>query len=153
MDFGCHWINYEYLLYGLFRCNLDLMKLFRRIAALLVLVAWLPATTHCLLGAVLQGAESGGCCGESHDYQHKHDGSGACGICSTLGSGHFLVPDQDFFIADFCATMWWRAFLPTPAIDSIGVTGIDSGRAPPDLARWHFLTRAALPGRSPSLFV
>ena len=153
VDFGCHWINYEYLPYGLFRCNLDLMKLFRRIAALLVLVAWLPATTCCLLGAVLEDSESNGCCGESHDQRNDHRDLGGCGICNICESGDYLLSAQGVFVPGFYATLSWALLFPDQAIDSPAVASINASRVPPDLARWQFFTRAALPGRSPSLLV
>ena len=128
------------------------MTLLRRIAALVVLVAWLPATTHCLLGAVLEESESSGCCSESRDQQNEHRDLGGCGICVTCESGDYLLSAQSVFILDFQATLSCELLLTAQAIGSPFVASINVSRAPPDLARWHFFTRAALPGRSPSCF-
>ena len=128
------------------------MKLLRRIAALLVLVAWLPATTCCLLGAVLEDSESSGCCSESHDQRNDHRDLGGCGICNTCESGDYLLAAQGVFVSGFYATLSWALLFPDQAIDSPAVASINASRAPPDLARWQFFTRAAIPGRSPSCF-
>ena len=128
------------------------MTLLRRIAALVVLVAWLPATTHCLLGAVLEESESSGCCSESRDQQNEHRDLGGCGICGSCESGDYLLSTQSVFIPAFQATLSCALLFPDRAVDSSVVASINAGRAPPDLARWQFFTRAALPGRSPSCF-
>ena len=128
-----------------------IVKLLRHIMALMVLVAWLPATTHCLMGACLQESKKGGCCGELQGQQHKHDDPGGCGMCS-LGAGEFLVPATDVFIANFQFTLCWEILFPPHRVHSFKLDGIETDRAPPDLARWQFTIRAALPGRSPSCF-
>ena len=148
----CHWMNFEYLPWALFRCILVLMKLVRRIAALFVLVAWLPATTCCLLGAVLEDPGSNGCCSESQDQQNEHGDLGGCGICDTCESGDYLLSTQSIFIQGFHATLSCALLFPDRVVDSPVVASINTSRAPPDLARWQFFTRAALPGRSPSCF-
>ena len=128
------------------------MKLLRHIVALVVLVAWLPATTHCLLGAGLEESESSDCCSESRNQQNEHRDLGGCGICDTCESGDYLLPAQSVFIPDFQATLSCELLFPDRAICSPVVASINASRAPPDLARWQFFTRAALPGRSPSCF-
>ena len=128
------------------------MTLLRRIAALVVLVAWLPATTHCLLAAVLEESETSGCCSESRDQQNEHRDLGGCGICNTCESGDYLLAAQGVFVSGFYATLSWALLFPDQAIDSPAVASINASRAPPDLARWQFFTRAAIPGRSPSCF-
>ena len=144
--------NPERLLNSFNRCRFNPMTLLRRIVALVVLVAWLPATTHCLLGAVLKGSESGGCCSESHDQRNDHRDLGGCGICNTCESGDYLLSAQGVFVPGFYATLSWALLFPDQAIDSPAVASINASRAPPDLARWQFFTRAAIPGRSPSCF-
>ena len=144
--------NPERLLNSFNRCRLNPMTLLRHIAALVVLVAWLPATTHCLLGAVLEDSESSGCCSESRDQQNEHRDLGGCGICVTCESGDYLLSAQSVFIQGFHATLSCALLFPDRAVDSPVVASINVSRAPPDLARWQFFTRAALPGRSPSCF-
>jgi hypothetical protein len=123
------------------------VKLLRIITALTVLAAWLPATSHCLLAGV--GALTDSCCEDSHPYEEAPDGShDDCGTC-VVESGNFKLADADHFHFDFQATLSWRLQLPQKPEPDPGAALLDSGRAPPDLARWHFQTRAALPGRAP----
>ena len=144
--------NPERLLNSFNRCRFSPMILLRRIAALFVLVAWLPATTCCLLGAVLEDPGSNGCCSESQDQQNEHRDLGGCGICGICESGDYLLSAQGIFIPGFHATLSCALLFPDRAVDSPVVASINASRAPPDLARWQFFTRAALPGRSPSCF-
>ena len=125
----------------------SVVKLLRIITALTVLAAWLPATSHCLLAGV--GALTDSCCEDSHPYEEAPDGShDDCGTCM-VESGNFKLADADHFHFDFQATLSWRLLLPATPESDFGAVLPDSGRAPPDLARWHFQTRAALPGRAP----
>lgn len=125
------------------------MRFIRHIAALAVLVAWLPATNHCLVGAVMPVTESGGCCGETNEHRHQHDPSENCGMCS-IESGDILLSASDVFVADFHATLAWGKLSFKEPSDLFKLMGYGLGRAPPDLASWHFNIRNALPGRSPS---
>ena len=119
---------------------------------LAILIAWMPATTYCLLGAVLQSDKLADCCGESHDQQHEQHDLGGCGICVTWESGDYLLSAQSAFFRAFQATLSCELLFPVRATSSPVVALINASRAPPDLARWQFFTRAALPGRSPSCF-
>ena len=126
----------------------SVVKLLRIITALTVLAAWLPATSHCLLAGV--GALADSCCEDSHVREEAPDGShDDCGTC-VVESGNFKLADADFFHFDFHATLSYRLQLPPTPESDFGASLLDSGRAPPDLAHWHFRTRAALPGRAPA---
>jgi len=125
----------------------SVVKLLRIITALTVLAAWLPATSHCLLAGV--GALADSCCEDLHAREEAPDGShDDCGTC-VVESGNFKLADEDYFHFDFHATLSWRLQLPQNPESDLGAALLDSGRAPPDLVRWHFRIRAALPGRTP----
>ena len=88
-----------------------------------------------------------------HDQRNDHRDLGGCGICNTCESGDYLLSAQGVFVPGFYATLSRALLFPDQAIDSPAVASINASRAPPDLARWQFFTRAAIPGRSPSCFV
>lgn len=128
------------------------MRFFRRIAALLVLVAWLPATNCCLIGAVTPSSELGGCCGETDERPHQDIPCDSCAMCS-LESGDILPYTPDFFAANFKDFLLWEKLSLGGPLGSFKITGFGLERAPPDLASWHFNVRNALPGRSPSIIL
>ena len=124
------------------------VELIRTIVALTVLAAWLPATSHCLLA----GADSVSVnCQEKHHHgdapSHSH---GDCGVC-VLETGGFKLADQEVFHFAFASILSWDLKLPTPPNVTLNAAQHVSSRAPPDLKRWQFLTRAALPGRAPAI--
>ena len=129
-----------------------LVRLIRTIAALTVLAAWLPATSHCLLGAV--DLMPINCFQEPHSHgegepEHSHDD---CSSCSVVESGNYKLSAKDAYDLAFQSTFCWQ-LLPSsiPALNPTKARP-DSGRAPPDLAvRWQFLTRTAIPGRAPAV--
>ena len=126
------------------------MKRFRFMVTLMVLAAWLPATSHCLLGSVEM--IPGACHQEPHSHgdgepEHSHDDCGQC----VLETGSFKLAKNDTAHLGFTATLAWLLKLPTPPTEASIVRRAVSGRSPPDIARYHFLTRAALPGRAPAL--
>ena len=129
----------------------NLVKLIRIIAALTVLAAWLPATSHCLLSAV--ELMPGTYCQEPHSHGegepvHSHDDCGSCGV---VESGHYKLSSKDAYHLTFQAAFCWQLISPcVPAINT-SQAYLDSGRAPPDIVRWQFFTRAALPGRAPAI--
>ena len=117
-------------------------------AALMVLAAWLPATSHCLwTGAGLMP----GSCQTEHQHgdapAHSHD---YCGQC-VLESGSFKLTEKDSASFAFVALGVWQLLQTAPPPDVDLADRVDSGRAPPDLASHNFRTRAALPGRAPAL--
>ena len=115
---------------------------------------WLPATSHCLLGAA--GRLPGFCC----ESEHQHDGDvqsqdehNECDVCTAIESGDYNLRkpvDTDFNLD--AALAWehvFRLLIPASAERCILI----SSRAPPGLAkRWAFMIRAAIPGRAPSFF-
>ena len=129
------------------------VRVLRFIAGLTLLAAWLPATSHCLLGAV--GAMSTTCCEDAHGHEgepepeQSHDD---CGTCSNVESGNYQPGARDNFTFAFHATLAWNLKLPAPPSVTLNATQHISSRAPPDLTvRWQFITRTAIPGRAPAI--
>ena len=132
---------------------ISLVKLIRIIAALTLLAAWLPATSHCLLGAV--GAMADTCCEGIHGHEGEPEpaqGHDDCGTCSNVESGDYQPGARDNFTFAFHTTLAWNLKLSAPPSVTLNATQHVSSRAPPDLAvRWQFLTRTAIPGRAPAI--
>ena len=132
---------------------ISLVKLIRIIAALTLLAAWLPATSHCMLGAV--GAMADTCCEDAHGHENEPDPAPIqddCGTCSNVESGDYQPGARDNFTFVFHATLAWDFDVPEPPSLTLNSTQHISSRAPPDLAvRWQFLTRTAIPGRAPAI--
>ena len=128
------------------------MTFAQNIAAIAVLLAWLPATNHCLIGAVMPNAESGGCCAESNERPHQDIPCDSCAMCS-LESGDILPYTPDFFAGNFNDFLLWEKLSLSGPLGSFKIIGFGLGMAPPDLASWHFNVRNALPGRSPSIIL
>ncbi len=128
------------------------VKVARYMAAIILLVAWLPATSHCLLGAVGAGPDTCCCENESENQPAPADRDDNCGTCSNIESGLYKISAQDNYTFAFQATLTADLIQPVPlTIPPIALQRLSS-RAPPGLAvRWQFLTRAALPGRAPAI--
>ena len=125
----------------------EAVKLLWTIVALTVLAAWLPATSHCLLSGA--GAMTDACCSDSQETPPtpSHDD---CGVCD-VENGNFKLTDTDQFHFTFHATLSWDLQLPATPEFSNHLSRPQSNRAPPDLTRWQFQTRAALPSRAPAI--
>ena len=74
------------------------MNMGQRIIALIVLLAWVPANCHCLLGALIEDAAAKGCCIESQHKEpvHGQGESGCCDLCGTFESGKFRAPLKNY---------------------------------------------------------
>ena len=68
------------------------MTFIRRFIALILLLAWVPASSHCLLAAALQDAVVD-CCVEAKQQSggESHHDSGCCPFCGTFESGKYLT--------------------------------------------------------------
>ena len=124
------------------------VKLLRTTVTLMVLAAWLPATSHCLLSGA--GLMPGSCETDHHHGDapaHSHDNCGQC----ALESGGFKLNDPDALQLAFTPVLTWQLRLHLPPPEMTVLILSDSGRAPPDQSRWQFQTRAALPGRAPAI--
>lgn len=130
------------------------MKLFRLIVVWFLAAVWLPATSHCLLGAAGWLLEF--CC----ESEHQHDGDeqsqyehNECDVCSAIESGDYNLSkpvDTDFNLdATLACEHVFRLPIPASAERCILI----SSRAPPGLAkRCAFMIRAAILGRTPFFF-
>ncbi len=129
------------------------VKMLWYIVGLTLLAAWLPATSHCLLGSV--GAMADTCCEDAHGHEgepepaQSHDD---CGTCSNIESGDYQLRARNHFTLAFQATLTWGLELSATPTTTPNAAWHIASRAPPDLAvRWQFLTRAAIPGRAPAI--
>ena len=132
------------------------MKFGQRIIGLLVLLAWLPASSHCLIAAALQNAAVSDCCIESKlkqgaDNHHDFD---CCPFCDTFQSGKFLTSTRDKLDigASVVELLPLIAALQT-TLESHSVPSFILHESPSEAASWQFLTRSALMGRSPNVSV
>ena len=121
---------------------------------MMLLLAWLPASSHCLLAAALQNATLSACCLESERSQggENHHNSDCCPFCDTFESGKYLAFSKDqqqvssgeVELLPFLAEIQWIQhsnlapfFIPN--------------ESPPDAVSWQFETRSARLGRSPNV--
>ncbi|SVA30655.1 uncharacterized protein METZ01_LOCUS83509, partial [marine metagenome] len=70
----------------------------QRIITLIMLLAWVPANCHCLLGALIKDATANGCCIESQHKEpvHGQGESDCCDLCGAIESGKFRAPSKDY---------------------------------------------------------
>jgi len=129
-----------------------LLHVTQYIAAIAVLIAWLPATNCCLIGTITPSAELEVCCVDAEKSQNHGLPCENCVMCS-LESGDVLPYGSDFFAANFKDFLLWGKLSLGGSLYSFEVVDIVSERAPPDLVSWHFNIRNALPGRSPSIIL
>ena len=127
------------------------VKVLRFIVGLTLLAAWLPATSHCLLGSV--GAVADTCCEDGHESEPDPvQGNDDCGTCSNVESGDYQLSAKDNLTFSFHSVLTWDLELSRQPNGVLSATLHLSSRAPPDLAvRWQFLTRTAIPGRAPAI--
>jgi len=127
----------------------------QRIVLLLLLLAWLPASSHCLLAAALQNATLTGCCLDSEKSQggESHHNSDCCPFCDTFESGKYLAFSKDQqqfssgeagFLALINEIYWVQDINSAPSF-------IPHER-PTDAVSWQFETRSVKLGRSPSVY-
>ncbi|MEN9507484.1 MAG: hypothetical protein RLZZ621_47 [Gemmatimonadota bacterium] len=124
-----------------------------RLLVVLLLAIWFAATQHCgleNLGLFAANAEktTGSSCCKGNDDSCTRDG------CDTVESGSYK-PDRDLklatpqFVACACQ-ICLKAILPLEPPDG-NVLRRDFERSDAGAPTWHFVQRAALPARAPSL--
>jgi hypothetical protein len=122
------------------------VKLLQAIIAGLLLVAWVPATSHPLLehlGLIHQAHASG-----DSDTDQNHDG--ADGLCVLPGVGGPLVKGMLTHELPVAAIAVIFVISPQISKDMTGASGL--GPSPPLLPKsWQFLLRTAPPSRAPSI--
>ncbi len=132
------------------------MTFLRRFVLLILLLAWVPASSHCLLAAVLQNAAVSDCCVDSQKTQTtgSHNNSDCCPFCDTFESGKILISSkckmdtgegEIGFITSI--TSFIRIQNSKPAISFI------PHESPPETVSWQFEMRSARTGRSPNVFL
>jgi len=126
----------------------------QRIITLIMLLAWVPANCHCLLGALIKDATANGCCIESQHKEpvHGQGESDCCDLCGAIESGKFRAPSKDYI--DFGSGLELVIAHSAISLPVLSVTEKEffiPKKAPPESAIWQFLSRTAHVGRSPSL--
>jgi hypothetical protein len=128
-------------------------RVLRQIAALVLALIWLPATMHCGLETAGVIGHADACChhGEVDSGESTHCEQGICGIveggeyqpASTLTK----VPAPTAALYVFCLLELAPELKPVPEI--VASVEVES---PPEIRRtWHFIARAALSPRAPSI--
>lgn len=129
------------------------LALRNRLAVVLLLAIWFAATQHCglenlgLFSAHGDEVATQGCCKADTDSCAK-DG------CDTVESGTYK-PDRDLKVATpqfvACACQICLPSLVSPEPPDRNVLRLDFERSDAGAPTWHFVQRAALPARAPSL--
>ena len=130
------------------------MSLGQRIVALVMLLAWVPANCHCLIGSLIQDATANGCCIESKQKEpaHGQGESDCCDLCGAIELGKFRAPSKDYI--DFGSGLELVIAHSAISLPVLPVTEKEffiPKKAPPESAIWQFLSRTAHVGRSPSI--
>ena len=124
----------------------------RRYIALILLLAWVPASSHCLLASALQDAVVD-CCIEANQQQgsESHHDSGCCPFCGTFKSGKYLTPtkDKQEVGSESAVVVSLTHWLPLNPVDPSTPVFIPHA-SPLEAAIWQFKTRSARMGRSPN---
>lgn len=126
------------------------VRLFSQIVAFVLLVLWMPATQHCVFGAVT-GWETNPC-----ENACNHDSSGAHKeACTVVESGDYTsavtlahVPAPNLTALECFACLHARLLAQATPLAPPPWTKDDPVEWVPV---WAFATRAALPGRAPNL--
>ena len=130
------------------------MKFSRRLIILLLLLAWLPASSHCLIAAALQNAVISDCCVDSKRTQttDSHNNSDCCPFCDTFESGKFLTSSKEKLnsVADVVGDFPLVNSLVRIAKRPRSLSFIPH-ESPSSAASWQFEIRSARLGRSPNL--
>ena len=130
------------------------MTFLRRFVLLILLLAWVPASSHCLLAAVLQNAAVSDCCVDSQKTQTtgSHNNSDCCPFCDTFESGKILTSsksklDTDEGVIGLINSITSLMIIQNskPAISFI------PHKSSHETVSWQFETRSARTGRSPNV--
>lgn len=134
-----------------FVCRVSALR--NRLSVVFLVAIWFAATQHCgleSLGLFAEHSQDGataGCCTGT-------DGSCSRDGCNTVESGSYK-PDQDLKLAApqfvACACQICLQSIVPPEPPDANVLRRDFDRSDPGAATWHFVQRAALPARAPSL--
>ena len=129
------------------------MTFIRRFIALILLLAWVPASSHCLLAAALQDAVVD-CCVEAKQQSggESHHDSGCCPFCGTFESGKYLTSTKDKQDAGNETQLIVSPLGQLPLKTSAHTAQFFIPHvSPPETASWQFKTLSARMGRSPNV--
>ena len=130
--------------------SLSIVRFLKTLTAALLVLAWLPAGSLCLMESA-GFIEKGDCCSKDSDHAAPRK-TGCDKPCGVLAAGKYLFQQNHLILSapviaipDFC----------TPAVLDIqpppGIGRDAPATAPPELVGcWHFSCRTALPPRAPS---
>jgi hypothetical protein len=145
------WVNQSLGLKLAFaRRSLLSVRLLKTLTAALLVLAWLPAASLCLIESAGL-IEKGDCC--SKDSDHPAPGKTGCDKpCGVIAAGNYLFQQDHFVLSapvvetpDFCTPTALEIRSPAGAGRDAPAT------APPELVGcWQFSFRTALPPRAPS---
>ncbi len=126
------------------------MTLLRKIALVLLVALWVPATSHCLLVA-LSGLESPACCSEiKTDSSEPHDSDCSTDGCAGVESGRYKTEHSRLAAPQPLMTL---VLFDAPALDDrpsiLPSAGEASDPLPTFVTAVQFQTRTALPARAP----
>ena len=129
------------------------MKFSRRLILLLLLLAWLPASSHCLIAAALQNAVISDCCVDSKRTQttDSHNNSDCCPFCDTFESGKFLTSSKDKSDALAGVDFHFSIISLLRVAKYSKALSFTPHESPPSSFSWKFESRLVRLGRSPSI--
>ena len=126
------------------------MTLIRKLALVMLLALWVPATSHCLLVAV-SGLESLACCDHAEEQAApEHEDECETDSCSVVESGLYKAESQIVTapVPERLIVLFELPEPPTP-VSSLRALALQSSLPWDLLPRIPFETRAALPARAP----
>lgn len=127
------------------------VKAFRPFAIVLLLLLWLPTTSHCLMESAGLMPSFLSCTDDCAPGARA--GKDTKDSCAALESASYKTCDEDALaIVPTCLSAVALAFLLPETLSNGTCTPLFPTVAPPSLpVTWQFIQRAALPVRSPSL--
>ena len=128
------------------------MARFRQSLVCLMVAVWLPATLHCAMDRAGLFEAALACC--EHEKPARSTNAGQCDErCAdferSINKASAEMPAMGAPVL-FALVDWVVVVVEVPAIPGAILPEVTD--SPPELARtWHFVARAALPARAPSL--
>ena len=131
-------------------CNKGGVSRLRSLLIALLVLGWLPATSHCLIEQVW-GVEEEGCCHEASDSGAPNDSE--CPACVSLETG--LIHQVGLHIAALPPVLRVEDELASilaalARVESSAAEPIATGRDDVPAPLWSFVVSTALPVRGPS---
>lgn len=122
----------------------------RRVAAVLLLIAWVPATAHCYLERVLDSPLLH--CVPEAAADHHDAGDCDADACAAVESGQIALSQWRTFIVPVEGIGGLPSFVGECVVAApYQPVGLRPAPPPDSINRWHFLLRVAPPARAPDL--